>query len=125
MSLLALRAYLELIRCDICLAHGNFQALHNKVGSFPIRPGPPPPADAAERICGAVDVACIWYWKEVLCLQRSAVTACLLRHHGLPAELVIGAKQMPFMAHAWVEIGGLVVNDKPYMHEMYAVLDRC
>ena len=32
---------------------------------------------------------------------------------------------MPFKAHAWVEVAGVVVNDKPYMPEMYAVLDRC
>jgi hypothetical protein len=24
-----------------------------------------------------------------------------------------------------VEVDSRVVNDKPYMHEMYAVLDRC
>ena len=79
----------------------------------------------AERICAAVDMACIWYWKEVLCLQRSAVTACLLKRHGVPAQMVIGAQQIPFRAHAWVEVDGSVVNDKPYTPEMYAVLDRC
>jgi len=72
-----------------------------------------------------VDVACIWYWKEVLCLQRSAAAACLLKQHGIPAEMVIGAQQMPFRAHAWVEAGGRVVNDKSYTPEMYSVLDKC
>ena len=76
------------------------------------------------NICSAVDMACIWYWKEVLCLQRSAATACLLKKYGVPAQMVIGAQQMPFKAHAWVEVDGRVVNDKPYMREMYAVLDQ-
>ena len=62
---------------------------------------------------------------EVLCLQRSAATACLLKGRGIHAEKVIGAQQMPFKAHAWVEVDGRVVNDKPYTPEMYAVLDRC
>jgi hypothetical protein len=70
-------------------------------------------------------MACIWYWKEVLCLQRSAATACLLRRFGVHSELVIAVQQMPFKAHAWVEVDGRIVNDKPYMREMYAVLDRC
>jgi hypothetical protein len=72
-----------------------------------------------------VDLACIWYWKEALCLQRSAATACLLKEYGLPAQMVIGAQQLPFRAHAWVEVDGRIVNDKPYMSEIYAVLDRC
>ena len=70
-------------------------------------------------------MACIWYWKEALCLQRSAATACLLKQYGVLAQMVIGAQQMPFKAHAWVEVDGRVVNDKPYTPEMYAVLDRC
>jgi hypothetical protein len=68
-------------------------------------------------------MACIWYWKEVLCLQRSAATVCLLKRHGVAAQMILGAQQMPFKAHAWVEVDGLVVNDKPYLREMYAVLD--
>ena len=78
-----------------------------------------------ERICSAVDLACIWYWKEALCLQRSAATSCLLKSHGIFAQMVIGAQQLPFKAHAWVEVDGRVVNDKPYVPEMYTVLDRC
>jgi hypothetical protein len=70
-------------------------------------------------------MACIWYPKEVLCLQRSAATACFLRKSGIPARMIIGARRMPFKAHAWVEVNGNVVNDKPYTPEMYAVLDRC
>jgi len=124
MSLLVLKAYLKLIHFDLYLARGNFAALYNKVRVYPIAKKSPTP-DAVERICHAVDMACIWYWKEALCLQRSAAAACLLKKYGVPAQMVIGAQQMPFKAHAWVEVDGRVVNDKPYTPEMYAVLDRC
>ena len=124
MSFLVLKAYLKLIYFDLYLARGNFATLYDKVRGYPT--GKKVEAAAAiEQICSAVDMACIWYWKEALCLQRSAATACLLRSYGIPAQLVIGAQQMPFKAHAWVEVGGRVVNDKPYTPEMYAVLDRC
>lgn len=124
MSFLVLRAYLKLICFDVYLARGNFAALYQKVRDYPL--GPPVGfPDVTERICGAVDMACIWYWKEVLCLQRSAATACLLKRRGVPARMMIAAQQMPFKAHAWVEVDGRVVNDKPYMREKYAVLDQC
>jgi hypothetical protein len=124
MSFLVLKAYLKLVHFDLYLARGNFETLYNKVRNFPIRKKPASP-DSVERICSAVDMACIWYWKEALCLQRSAATACLLKSCGVPAQMVIGAQQTPFKAHAWVEVDGRVVNDKPYTPEMYAVLDRC
>ena len=124
MPFLVLNAYLKLIHFDLCLARGNFEALYNRVREHPIGNGPAS-ADSVQRICAAIDMACIWYWKEALCLQRSAATACLLRRYGVPAQMVIGAQQMPFRAHAWVEVRGRVVNDKCNKVEMYAVLDRC
>jgi len=124
MSLLVLQAYLKLIEFDFYLARGDFEALYNKVRNYPIGKRPVTP-NSVEQICAAVDMACIWYWKEALCLQRSAATACLLKRFGVPAQLVIGAQQMPLKAHAWVEADGRVVNDKPYTPEMYKVLDRC
>jgi hypothetical protein len=124
MRFLVLQAYAKLIEFDVYLARGNFAAMYEKVRRFPLKKRAPAPG-AIERICSAMDMACIWYWKEALCLQRSASTACLLKKYGLPAQLVIGAQQMPFKAHAWVEVEGQVVNDKPYMPEIYGVLDRC
>ena len=124
MRFLVLQAYWKLVYFDFYLARGNFSALYNEVRKHPIGRAPRV-LDATERICAAVDMACIWYWKEVLCLQRSATTACLLKHFGVRAQMMIGTQQMPFKAHAWVEVDGRVVNDKPYMREMYAVLDQC
>ena len=124
MPFLTLRAYMSLICFDLYLARGNFAALYKKVRNCPIGRAQEP-NDAVERISAAVDMACIWYWKEVLCLQRSAATACLLKRYGVRAQMMMGTQQMPFKAHAWVEVDGRVVNDKPYMREMYAVLDRC
>jgi hypothetical protein len=124
LKFLVLRAYLRLIQFELYVANGNFEALYVKVRNFPISLEPASPG-AVGRICGAMDMACIWYWKEALCLQRSAATACLLKRFGVSAQLVIGAQQMPFKAHAWVEVDGVVVNDKPYTSEIYTVLDRC
>lgn len=124
MSFLALRAFLSLIQFDLYLVRGNFEALHEKVRRYPIgKMGTS--ANSVEQICAAVDMACIWYWKQVLCLQRSATATCLLKQHGVPAQMILGAQQIPFKAHAWVEVDGHVVNDKPYIQEIYAVLERC
>jgi prolyl oligopeptidase len=122
-SFLFLQAYWKLILFDFYLARGDFAALYGKVRNVSaaqrtfFR-------DAARHVCAAVDLACIWYWKEALCLQRSAATACLLKRYGVAAELVIGVQQTPFKAHAWVEVDGKVVNDKSYTPEMYQVLDH-
>lgn len=124
MSFLVLQAYGKLICFDFYLARRDFGALHQRVRRYPIRKRAGT-LDAVAQICAAMDMACIWYWKEALCLQRSAATACLLKQHGIPAELVLGAQQVPFRAHAWVEVDGRVVNDKPYIQELYAVVERC
>lgn len=124
MKFLILRAYGKLLLFDLYLARGNFAALYSKVRNYPLRTKNSFP-QAVEQVCYAVDLASIWYWKEARCLQRSAATACLLKQCGVGARMVIGAQQMPFKAHAWVEVDGQVVNDKPYMREMYGVLDQC
>jgi hypothetical protein len=121
---LVLKAYVNLIYFDLCLRRGDFGALYAKVARYPIAK-PIATSNTVDSICTAMDMACIWYWKEALCLQRSAATTCLLRRYGVSAELVLGAQRLPFKAHAWVEVDGHAVNDKPYVSEAYTVLDRC
>ena len=78
-----------------------------------------------KRICEAVDQAQIYYYKQIFCLQRSAVAACLLWLWGIPAELIIAARMIPFQSHAWVEVGGEVVNDHPGVRARYdCVIER-
>ena len=121
---LFLRACWKLLYFQMFFIRKDFPALHETVRTYP-RSASHCNAETIEHVCAAVDLACIWSWKEVLCLQRSAATACLLKDAGAPAELVIGAQQIPYKSHAWVEVDGRVVNDKPYMYEIYTVLDRC
>jgi prolyl oligopeptidase len=124
MRFLIARAVAKLMVFDVYLLRGNFNALYEKVRQCPCAKQPAMP-NAIERVCAAMDMACIWYWKEVRCLQRSAATACLLKEAGIRAQMVSGVQQTPFKSHAWVEVDGEPVNDKPYMPEIYVVVDRC
>jgi hypothetical protein len=78
----------------------------------------------ADDIVWAVDEACVWYVKRAACLQRSAVATWLLRRHGIDAQLVIGYRPLPFESHAWVEVDGRIVNDRPQYQKAFTVLDR-
>lgn len=117
-------AYRELLRLEYPLFRNAFPAIYDRVRRTPVASRPRKMFSCTE-ICQAVDLAAVLYFRRVLCLQRSAATACLLKTYGFPAQLVIGVQQLPFVAHAWVEMGGLVVNDKPYMSDIYSVLARC
>jgi len=118
------RAYWELLILEYPLLRQNFAAIYKRVQNT--RVGTLHPQDVtADQICRAVDLAAALYFKQSLCLQRSAAAACLLKRFGFPAEMVVGVQQVPFLAHAWVELDGRVVNDKPYMSDIYMVLSRC
>jgi hypothetical protein len=81
--------------------------------------------DTIDRVCTAVNYACVFYPKQALCLQRSFVTTYLLRKHGVSAEMVLGAQKLPFKAHAWVEVDGRAINERSNVQATYAIWDRC
>lgn len=59
------------------------------------------------------------------CLPRSLVLWHMLRRRGEPAELRIGVRAADghFIAHAWVERDGVVVNDAPDIAQRFAPLE--
>jgi Transglutaminase-like superfamily len=125
MKRLVVKSWLLLLYFEFIMRSRNFKRLHAIVRDQKIHPMAPGVAPSSAELCRAVDLACVFYFKQVMCLQRSAVTALLLRRHGWDAKMVVGAQVLPFKSHAWVEIKGTVVNDKPYMLDMYQVLERC
>jgi hypothetical protein len=122
---LVLENYWLLIRVDLLMRRRNLHAIHELVRNEPLVRNPRSKAVSGEEICHAMDLACAFYLKPVLCLQRSAATTLQLRRYGWNAEMMIGVRMVPFQSHAWIELDGKVVNDKPYMREIYSVMERC
>jgi hypothetical protein len=117
-------SWLLLLYIDALMRWRGFSRIHAVVRAEPARPQRNTRVDA-QGLSSAIDLACVFYFKQVLCLQRSAALTLLLRRHGWNAEMVIGAQLLPFRSHAWVEIGDLVINDKPYIKNSFQVLERC
>ena len=122
MKRLVLESWFLLLRFEWIMRFRGFKELRRAIEEGPVRPNASAPK---EELCRAMDYACIVYFKPVLCLQRSAATTLFLRHHGWNAKIVIGVQMLPFRSHAWCEIDGEVVNDRPYVRNIYEVLESC
>jgi len=121
---LVFRAYVGLIAHDLFMFRNDFASLHRRVKGYTVRPESSH-CNAIEAIASAVDIACIFYPKPVLCLQRSALLVKMLRGQGVAAHLVIGAQKLPFKAHAWVEVDGQIINDRLASREKFLVIEEC
>jgi transglutaminase superfamily protein len=120
----AVIAWCWLLIIDTLMKVLGFELLLRLVRSWPILSPRRHDIAVARRISAAVDRAATHYFKRAWCLQRSATNVCLLRLRGLNAELVIGARKLPFAAHAWAEVDGEVIDNHPIVRERFAVLDR-
>jgi len=121
LTLFTIEAWIGLAAFDLLRAAG-FSRLHGWLRRLRVRGAARPIAHT--DLVWAVDEACVWYVRRALCLQRSVVATWLLRRHGVPATLVIGCRSLPFESHAWVEVDGVVVNDRPQYPRVFTVLDR-
>jgi hypothetical protein len=108
-SWLLFRAFYELARYEALIGIRGSGHMLRQLRALEIA-GKPPNKGTEQTVCDAVLLATCFYWKPVLCLQRSVCLVRLLRMHGVPARLVIGYRPSPFFSHAWVEVAGRVVN---------------
>jgi hypothetical protein len=125
--LMTLEALFFVIAYDLLLKIGGFARMHCTVKRWPLKKTKNSDAEreVCSRLCAAVDQAQTYYFRRALCLQRSAIATCMLRSHGIAAEMVIGAHMMPFRSHAWVEVAGQVVNDNQKVQGYYeCVIER-
>ncbi|SPE42911.1 conserved hypothetical protein [Candidatus Sulfopaludibacter sp. SbA3] len=122
-GLLYFRLIRELLRYDLIEAIAGFRGIRRG-----FRPGEfnreSTSLELEAEVCDALNRCIPFYWKLVPCLQRSVVTVRVLRIYGAHAEVVIGYRLAPFMAHAWVEAGGRMVNDSPAFQSRLQVLER-
>jgi len=76
-------------------------------------------AETIARLVQAAATHGVW---RTNCLQRSLLLWWLLRRRGIAAELRIGVSRQTdhFEAHAWVECEGVVLGDRPDIHQTFA-----
>lgn len=122
--MLFFQALCALFVYDILSVVCPFQKLYCIVKGWKVAERPDR-SDVIDRVCTAVNYACVWYPRQALCLQRSFVTTYLLRKHGISAQMVLGAQKLPFKAHAWVEVDGRAINERSNVQATYSVWDRC
>ena len=79
-----------------------------------------------ERLCALADLAARVTYGSGRCLGRSLLILWLLKARGQPAELLVGVNKEDslFHAHAWIEIEGRVIGDRPEMTDQFAILLR-
>ena len=120
--LLVLQVIWQLMRYNlvaaVCGFSGNYRGLRRHRSRTRSRP------ELEQAICQTVADVSAFYCRPVRCLQRSVVTARVLRAHGIAAELVIGYHLAPPMSHAWVEVDGRVVNDSAGYQSKLRILER-
>jgi hypothetical protein len=123
--MLFIQALCALLTYDVVRTCCPFETIYTMVRQWKVADKNGAAQVALDRVCDAIDYACIWYPRQVLCLQRSFVTTYLLRKYGVDAWMVLGAQKIPFQAHAWVEVNGRVVNERSDVQATYSIWDRC
>lgn len=118
---LVVRAWWELVAFDIIRSISGFKGIHSSLARQLVK------SEKLHKwtdtaISESVSLATCFYFRPVLCLQRSVAAAKLLRKHGVASRLVIGYRAAPFFSHAWVEVDDRVLNDSPAYKERLKVL---
>ena len=128
---LILRAALLLPLTEVGLRALGFQRCRQLAEKL-FLPAPPSPTlspalqrETALRILRAVRSAELHGPSHPNCLERSMTLWWMLRRRGIEGELHIGARKegARLEAHAWVELGGEVLNDGADVHAHYARFD--
>jgi transglutaminase superfamily protein len=126
---LIIAAWLTLAFVHLVVALTGFPRLYRLIGRWRTWGAAAAGPDAARRVedtCAAMTRARTYYFKYTWCLHSAAATVALLRLRGVPAQLVIGVRRIPFRAHAWVEVDRrIVMNNQRNLDVNYRVITRC
>lgn len=110
------RAVAAIGRADAIVRRGRIQAvlrwLRARHRRLPAAAGPGSAVLAAALVDAHIRARML-YPRQIECLAGSAALAAHAWACGLAVGFVIGVHKYPFVAHAWVEHDGQVLNDRP------------
>lgn len=122
------RTLLLLPRVELSLRLRGYERTRGRFGGDP--PAPPPAQDVDALVAASAwavgSTATRLPLIPAACLARSVTLWALLRRQGIDSEIVIAVRPGDGVpeAHAWVERGGVPLNESPAVVATYARLDR-
>lgn len=116
--LLVLHAYISLLRTDIELRLHGYRQMVNSIEKSRSQRGEPAYYGNLSRAiyeARAIDLASRHHIVRARCLHRSITLHRWMCRRGVPCQLRIGVvkQQGQLKAHAWVEVNGQPIGDKP------------
>jgi transglutaminase superfamily protein len=113
---LLMRALVALMRMDLALRIQGFRRIFSDVERETMTSHEPVAADIvrARSYARWIEIAARHHLVQAHCLHRSLVLHGWLRSEGLPSVLRVGVRtdDGKLSSHAWVELGGVLVNDR-------------
>lgn len=110
-----MRFFRAFIRASILIRRGRLDRLTGALMALKVRcPGTttlPQPHGAVALVHIARRLSTLCYTSKDACVLDSMVLAEFLIRHGHRPTVVLGVRTRPFSAHAWVQLGTLVLND--------------
>ncbi len=100
----------------------RFPAVRNYILATPVSRAAEP--ERLDELVANFNWAAAAYFRSAKCVQRAAALTLLLRSRGIPAEFVVGCRQVPFYSHAWVEVKRVPINETADTLHRLRVLDR-
>jgi hypothetical protein len=108
------------IRARIALARGDIESTIERSNRHTAAARSSLDVDRLGQLMAAYVHCRAWVWSaEGSCLLDSLTVHGFLARSGVRSSLVVGVRSCPFAAHAWVQVGNTVVNDRPDVIRAY------
>lgn len=123
---LSLRALAALPMTSLGLRLFGYNRTWRLLAASALRPGPRRDPGDVDLVARAVNRAARRWPSEPTCLARSLVLWWFLRRRGWPADVWVGVRReaAAMEAHAWVELSGRVLNDRPDVRDRYVAFEQ-
>ncbi|MDR0632312.1 MAG: lasso peptide biosynthesis B2 protein [Holosporaceae bacterium] len=117
---LVVKAYFYLCRVQFILKRNKLKGLIDALNRSLMGYHPSLSIDESYLLAAALDSACLFFPKNIACLSYAASLFMLHSSQCLECKFVIGVQTLPFYAHAWIEVGGVLINDNPELNRPVA-----
>jgi hypothetical protein len=105
-----IEAFLALLGVGASLKFAGLRRVVRLLEGIPARGCPLPDHSDVRQWGDIISVAADFVPYRARCLHRYLALCWVLRRRGIAAEVVVGVRKYPFIAHVWLECNGEIIH---------------